>query len=77
MLLCSLTRMVLVSHGNVCRALLVSLLSWFGAVSALDSHFGSWLAISGCSFFAQRLSLSGVAGGGMDGNGSALAASFR
>ena len=39
-LLCSLTRMVLVSHGNVCRALLVSLLSWFGAVSALDSQFG-------------------------------------
>ena len=41
-LLRSLTRMVLVSHGNVCRALLVSLLSRFGAVSAVDSQFGFW-----------------------------------
>ena len=32
--------MVLVSHGNVCRALLVSLLFRFGAVSALYSQFG-------------------------------------
>ena len=93
MLLCSLTGMVLVSHGYVCRALVVSPLFRFGAVSALDSQFGfwsvclevpsfvemivSWSAISGCPFFAQRVSLSDVAGGGMDVDGSALAASIR
>ena len=32
--------MVLVFHGNVCCALLVSLFFRFGAVSALDSQFG-------------------------------------
>ena len=40
MLLCSLTGMAQVPHGNVCRALLVSLPFRFGAVSALNSQFG-------------------------------------
>ena len=36
---CSLSRMALVSHGNVCRALLVFLLCSVGAVFDLDSKF--------------------------------------
>ena len=42
-LLCSLTGMAQVPHGNVCRALLVSLLFRLGAVSAVNSVLGTYV----------------------------------